>query len=50
LHENGIPIARRDKVRMVVSAELDEEMLNRMERECKFEDIVTTGMQPLGGD
>lgn len=50
LHKNNIPIVSRDKVRMVVSAELTPEMLDRMEKECEFEDFVTTGTAPLDGD
>lgn len=49
LNRNKIPIVSQDRIQMTVSAELTPRILDRMDDECYFEDLVWTGAESFLG-
>lgn len=47
LLEHDVPIVSRDKVRMVVAAEMSEELVKQMQDEVDFKEVVLVGDVPL---
>ncbi len=47
LSEHDVPIASRNKMRMVVSAEMSNELVKQMQDEVDFEETVSIGETPL---
>ena len=47
LLEHNVPIADRNKMKMVVSAEMSNELANQMQDEVDFDEAVSIGNTPL---
>jgi hypothetical protein len=48
LLENKVPIVSRDKMKLVVVAELTKELADKMQDEIDFEEFVSIGETSLG--
>ena len=48
LLKHSVPIIDRNKMKMIVVAEMSDELADQMQDETDFEDVVSIGKTPLG--
>ena len=50
LLNHQVEILSRNKMKMIVSAEMSADLANQMQDECDFEEAISIGEKPLGGE
>jgi len=48
LMRHNVPIANRNKMKMVIAAEISNELADQMQNEVDFEDMISIRETPLG--